>query len=100
MGFAMTKPTLLLSTAIGLTVAVAMGTTSFAAGQHAVTASVSKVQPSKVPGSKEKLKGSVVASGYYGSTAVSGPYLLDSESVNCGGTTTCTFEMSAMVQQC
>lgn len=90
---------LLLSTAIGVTVAMAMGTAGFAAAHH-TTSAVNHMQPSKVPGSTTKVKSSVVGSGYYGATSTTSFTTLDTESVNCRTRTTCTFLMSAMVQQC
>jgi hypothetical protein len=95
----MTKSALLISTTIGLSLALATGVS--AAPKHSTTtvAHVGKLPALTL--AQGKLKGSAVGSGVYGATAPSGDTTLDTESVNCKSKSgTCELAMSAMVQQC
>jgi|HubBroStandDraft_6_1064221.scaffolds.fasta_scaffold690058_1 hypothetical protein len=92
---------LLLSTAIGLTMAVSLGATGYAASAK-LPATTSASRPTNLrplPAGEHRIKATVLKSGYYGSSG-SGATLLDTETVTCSSTTTCTFAMSAMVQAC
>jgi hypothetical protein len=95
----MIKSALLLSTTIGLSVALATG--GIAATKHAST---TVAHAGKLPArmlSQGKIKGSAVGSGLYGSTSTTSVTNLDNESVNCKSKSgSCVLAMSAMVQQC
>ena len=95
----MMKSALLLSTTIGLSIALASG--GYAATKHMSTTTVANhgKQP-KLTFSQGKVKGSVAGSGVYGSTSTTSVTNLDNESVNCKSKSGCVLEMSAMIQQC
>ncbi len=89
---------LLLSTAIGLTMAVALGGAGNAA-THQTTAGVRPQHQLPLPAGEHKIKATVLNSGYYGASA-SGFTTLSSSTATCSSTSTCTLAMSAMVQRC
>lgn len=95
----MIKSALLLSSTIGLSIALA--TTGFAAPKHSTT-TVAHVGKSPVRTfSQGKVVGSVVASGLYGVTSSTAVTNLDNETVNCKSKSgSCVLALSAMVQQC
>ncbi|HEY2447015.1 MAG TPA: hypothetical protein VGI20_14865 [Rhizomicrobium sp.] len=92
------KSTLLLSTAICLGAALALSTTAIAATKSTNSVGVRVTQHNPVTPTT-KIKGTVLNSGYYGAYG-SGATLLDSKTVNCATRTTCTFALSAMIQDC
>jgi hypothetical protein len=102
--FSMKTSSLLLSTAIGLTLAVAMGASGYAgvSKKQAATGTVAHFVDVHLPaGTQGKVKGSLGSSGFYGATSSTAVTQLDSETVNCKAKKgSCVLEMSAMIQQC
>jgi hypothetical protein len=91
------KSKLLLSTAIGL----AFGASAFASANHTTTVAAPPAHQHQVlpSGTTHKIKGTVLNSGYFGNYG-SGATLVDTETVTCKTKTTCTFALSAMIQDC